>query len=289
MKLTINKIFIFFAIAISFFLYSCKKDRFDVEIPAYIHIPKIEFYTNSTQGTATSFFEFFTVYVNDNPVGIFKAPVTFPVIPKGNQKIDVRLNVKHLARDGYVLYPLLTTYTVNLNLQAEKIDTIRPEITYRDNVKFAFFEDFEDSSINFKVLKGGFDTAIRTNFPLQPFDSSYYWHLNMGTLEAFFELESIDAMFLPRDNRDVFLEFEYASNVPFEVGLWTITPSLVTAVPSVLPFETGGEWRKAYVLLTEDIFASQQGATFKVLLRSFSNTVPNPYIKLDNFKLVHLE
>ena len=78
------KIF-FFLLFFTTLLFSCNKFDGDQTIPAYIHIEKITLADNPiiSEGSLSNRITDAWVYVDDELIGAFELPATFPVLKKG--------------------------------------------------------------------------------------------------------------------------------------------------------------------------------------------------------------
>jgi len=267
--------------------WSCRKQ--DIAIPSYIYIPEIKLNVTSGQGTELHGIDRVNVYINDNSVGIFQVPVTFPVTYTGATKVDVRPMMKQFARDGILIYSPWDVYSETLSLEAKQIDTLVPVFNYVDNAAFPYLEDFNDNTASFSIKSGTVDTIYVENNPDITFDGTPYMHIDMGKGETFFEIETQDIFQLPSDGRDVYLEMDYRCNAPFTIGVFVTEPSQVITLPSVTPNPTNGVWRKAYVYLTDETRNRSIDTRFRLFLRSVNGEDINPHIYLDNIKLVFRE
>lgn len=278
-------IFISVLFSFGFLFNSCKKD---IEVPAYIHIPSAGFATSSGQGTDIQNIQFVGVYVDDNLEGIYELPITFPILKKGQKRVDIRAFVKRLARQGQVLYPMATTDSAFVTLEEGKTDTIKPTFTYVDNTKFVWLDDFNNGTKTIEKSQGTLDTILVTKSKGPGVDTSLYAYMTLGTVKnSSFVVITTDEFTLPFD-RDVYLEFHYKSNINFTVGL--ISLSTGDILPSVTPFQTSGQWRKGYVYLNDEILNQPSGTKFKVFFGAANGdeaVVPEVY--LDNLKLLYRE
>ncbi len=270
-----------------FFGISCRKQY--LVTPAYIHIPRIELNVSTGQGTEVHGVDRVNVYVNDNSVGIYQVPVTFPITYSGETKIDIRPMIKQFARTGILIYTPWDVYSTQVNLEPTRVDTIVPEFNYVSNIAIPFLEDFNANSASLNIKSGTVDTFYIQNDPEYTRDGTPYMLIDMGQGETFFTIESQDLFELPSDGRDVYLELDYRCNAPFTIGLYASDPTQVIALPTVTPVPTDGEWRKAYVYLTDETRNRSIDTRFRLFLRAVNGEDITPKIYLDNFKLVYRE
>lgn len=273
---------------VGLFVQSCKKD---IEVPAYLHIRSVDFKSKAGQGNSLQNITHVGIYIDDNLEGIYPVPSTFPILKKGFRKIAMRAFIKRLSRDGYINHTMFTGDTAMIDLKEGEVDTLSPVFQYQPNTKFAWLDDFNNNTRSLKVdsLQSSIDTIYVTKG--KGVDTSFYAFIDMGPdPDPFFSVESEDKFILPIDGRDVFLEFHYKCNIPFTVGLLEFSSQQEISLPSVTPYETGGEWRKGYVYLNDELARAPSGATYKVTFRA-ANGDKNirGELYLDNLKLMYRE
>lgn len=284
--------FFLLLLSIGVLFNSCKRD---IEIPAYLHIKAPVFKVNSGQGTDVQDIKHVAVFINDNLEGIFETPVTFPVLRKGNVNIDVRAYVKRTAREGFVNYTMMSGFVTSANLEETKVDTLAPVFEYQPNTKFEWLDDFNANtkSLVIDTNQSSIDTILVTDTKGPSVDNSLYAYIDMGPdPDPFFSIETEDQFSLPRDGRDVFLEFHYKTNVPVLVGLFEFDANgdFSATLPTVQTITTNGEWRKAYVYLNDELVAAPIGAKYKVYFRAINGEDGlRGEVFLDNLKLMYRE
>lgn len=195
-----------------------------------------------------------------------------------------------------VIYPFYAQYEQVVDFQPGKVDTLKPVVKYLDICEFPWLEDFEDQRISLEG-SGSFttiDSMYITNDPFEvyAFDASknkYSGKVRMDTGLQFFENSSIQLFDLPRSGQEIYLEFNYKTDVELVTGIYPITSNFVSGVPIVNLFPTNGIWKKAYISLKEDVNSpAYQGAQFRVVFNAQSNRQSDvPEILFDNIKLIH--
>ena len=158
-------LYAFFMLAVfSLAFASCKKFEGSQTIPAYIHIDSITVNCDYfTYGANTSKITDAWVYVDDNAIGCFELPATFPVLKHGPHKVTVYGGIKSngisAARAPYPFYrPLVYE---NLNLVEDSIVKLQPVLSYYsigNGVEKGWMEDFETA--NTLVPYAGSDTSV---------------------------------------------------------------------------------------------------------------------------------
>src|SRR2546423_329586 len=123
-------LFIFSVIA----LYSsCSLFDTSEKIPSYIHIDKVNFIPGDTsvQGTASVKISDAWVFIDDQLVGAYELPATFPVQYDGTHTIKVRGGVKMNGISATrIQYPFYNFYSTQATLEPKKTITINPTAAY---------------------------------------------------------------------------------------------------------------------------------------------------------------
>ncbi|NQX98592.1 MAG: hypothetical protein HRT73_12045, partial [Flavobacteriales bacterium] len=149
-----------FLIGITFF--SCSKENFEAQVPAYISIPSITLTTDyATQGSTSSNIKDAWVFVNDDLVGVYELPAKFPVLKEGNVTVKVFAGIKDngITADG-TKYLLYDPHVVQVNLVKNETVEIVATVSYASSVKFSWLEDFENVSLSF-LHHSSSDTVIK--------------------------------------------------------------------------------------------------------------------------------
>ena len=264
---------------------SCRKR--DIVDPSYMHITPVEQVSKPGQGTNSHNIEFVYALINDNSIGTYQVPATVPVLYEGPYKVEARPMIKWFAREGLHPYSMMSNYEQIIDFTKLDIDTLKPVFQYLDQVEFAWLEDFNDNDASMSVRFGTIDTFYVENDPKLSFDGTPYMYIPMGAGETFFEIESKDLFELAVDGREVILEIDFNTNVPFTIGLYATSSSQVITLPSVSPYSTDGVWQKGYIYLTDEVFNQGTDTRFRIFFRSANASVADPKIYIDNLKLLY--
>ncbi|MFY0642890.1 MAG: hypothetical protein JXR19_00330 [Bacteroidia bacterium] len=223
-------------------------------------------------------------------------PAQIPVLKEGEQDITIIAGVKKNGSfSSRVIYPFYESVEFTREMIPGVVDTLKPITSYRDQVQFVWLEDFEDQTIS--LVKSGANSTVDTlHIESDPskvidYDGTINKYSSRGTLDTgyqLFEFSSNKIFDLPRQGQEIYLEFNYRSDLELVTGIYPITGSIVSGVP-IVNFFSNSEWKKAYVSLKEDVNSSEYiGVDFKVFfgaLKSSGDTMANVY--LDNIKLIH--
>jgi len=283
-------------------LFSCNKFDGDQTIPAYIHIEKITLTDNPfiNEGSLSNKITDAWVYVDDELIGAFELPATFPVLKKGKHKISIHPGIKMNGMSGtrveYEFYKNIDITDFNfVEDSIIKIDTLITRTSYRDNVNLDWIEDFEDGSIKFKKRTGSDTNIIKTNATGKVFEGGFSGIISLN--QSFFEIEPIEPsgsnFNLPKNSAPVFLEMNYKTNNNVYIGLLVYTSGSITipsAKVSTIVLNPSTEWKKIYINFTPDISDYYNATSFKFFIGGYKdNGIQNAEILFDNIKLVYFK
>lgn len=249
-----------FAVAFS----SCRKFKGAQTVPAYIHIDSITVNCDYfVYGANTSKITDAWVYVDDEAVGCFELPATFPVLKKGPQKVSVYGGIKSngiaAIRAPYPFYrPMIYE---GLNLVEDSIVNLNPVLNYYPigaGVEKGWMEDFETTNTLMPI--SGDSTLVN----LVRINGSEVWHSPNSFYSGKIELppDSLDfAVATPVDGftfhtnylNYCMLEMDYKCSDAFYVGIMYNENYYLQRHPllRVLPTDTVNavpqRWNKIYV------------------------------------------
>lgn len=276
---------------------SCELYNPTEPIPAYIHIDKITLaknvtgFPNSSTGDEGSLSHKITdawVYIDEQLIGCFELPVTFPVLYEGNHQIRIRAGIKvNGIAATRAPYPFYNDFSQSISLEKGTRVNLAPGVTYNENTHFSIMENFE--SVGHTMIK-----SIHSDTTLQVLTSPdpYVFEGNKSGIAYIepahkFECISVDSFLLPKGGASVFLEFNYKSNYNFIVGV-IANGSASTQQFEALSFNPSSTWNKAYVNLTPTISGTYSANNYKITIGMINNTNSDSLaLLLDNIKLVY--
>ena len=157
--------YVFFALAfVSLAVVSCRKFEGGQTVPAYIRIDSITVNCDySVYGANTSKITDAWVAIDDDIIGCYELPATFPVLKKGPHKVSVYGGIK---RDGIAAirspYPFYKPMDYEkLQLVEDSIIKLQPVVGYYpvgEGLEKAWMEDFENTN-KLEALSGS-DASI---------------------------------------------------------------------------------------------------------------------------------
>ena len=278
-------------------LSSCDLINPEEEIPAYIYIEEFSFSTDiASEGSASTKITEGWLSVGGDFLGAYSLPALVPVLAKGNQMITINPGIKD---NGIIstpeIYPFYDPFVIEVELEANVIDTIRPNSGYLDNVQFAFVEDFERENHVFQDdLDGNEGTRIVLTDE-EVFEGNFSGQIRLDRENAFIEVATLDRYRdLISNGAVVYLEVNYKSEVPVLFGLvgheeGIFNQGLTFYDPG---FTAKDEWNKIFFNMTplifENNFPEYQFSIQTILpIENGDFTMENANIWLDNIKLLH--
>ncbi|MBL7884878.1 MAG: hypothetical protein JNL69_12470, partial [Bacteroidia bacterium] len=254
-------IFLFFTFSLLFFS-ACELYNPAEPVPAYIHIEKISVNPQPGQGTSSSKIADAWVYIDEQLIGCFELPVTFPVIKEGTHVLKIRAGVKvngiSATRSPY---PFFDYHEQLITLKAGEKQTVTPVVKYLSSARFTCMEDFESSTGTFfQNSPSGTDTSLLiTSLPNQVFEGSKSGIAYLIGGRDLFECASdlSNRLNFNGATGPIFLEFNYKCNYIFAVGLFchTVvgTSTTNTVKLKTLDINPSSDWNKIYVYLTPTV------------------------------------
>ncbi len=273
---------------LAFFLGGCNNEK--SEIPTFLSLksPIIEFVpaTGSTKQNVEDYW----LYVGNDLLGVFSPGQVAPVIGEGMKDLSIHPGIRvNGIRDNAIIYPFLEPFRSSLDLCAcaEVID-IQPLFKYKPTAKFSFIEDFESNNSFTEDLDGSNLTSA-TIQNTNVFEGDYSLMLNVDEVNRDNQITTpLYYTDIPLDSRDVFLEFNYKSNLNFAVGL----DAKILGADPVYNFGIylSPEWKKMYINLTDLIRESNAEDGYRIAFRLVhpgGSFTEKGFLYLDNIKLVH--
>jgi hypothetical protein len=300
-----------FAVAFS----SCRKFEGSQTIPAYIHIESIVVDSLTdyfTYGATTSKITDAWVFVDDDPIGSYELPATFPVLKHGPHKVTVYGGIMSngigAVRATYPFYKPLVYQ--NLNLVEDSIINLQPVLNYYpigEGVYKGWMEDFETANTLLPVA--GSDTSIvRIN-------GSEAWHSPNSFYSGKITLppDSLDFTVATADEfsfhtgylQYCMLEMDYNCNDAFFVGVMyyknyqLIRHPLLRIQPTDTVNDMPQRWNKIYVNIGPIMNDNVTASYFKIYFTSDLSVDPSygepdyiqanrqRYYYFDNLKLFY--
>jgi len=277
-----------------FALSACHKFEGDQTVPAYLRIDTILFTTDYvTQGSNTHNITDAWVYVNDQLIGVYELPATFPVLASGKQDLEIRPGIK-LNGIGATRapYPFYKPFVIdNFNFVEDSVQIVRPVTSYYDNLTFAWTEDFEGSGTSLEKTTAS-DTIIAKTSPadhpdawLSPY-SSFSGKVQLDAEHEVFQIASFLSYELPDQGKAVLLELDYKCDREFGVGMIANLSSSTLMLPLVV-VNKSETWNKIYINLGPNVSAYTTAKNFKIYFESDRGDQDEANFYFDNIKVIY--
>jgi hypothetical protein len=302
--------YLLFFICVATFWQACDIINPHEVTPTYVHIDSFTFIQNpnvflhdpvtgnTRQGVVvptTHAIGSVWVYYNENPIGIFDLPVTFPVMASGSQSLQFAPSIAVNGQNNVVnTYSYYTLDTSTLIANPGHIINYSPKTEFYPDVKVTYIANFEEYDPTPFLQWGG--GGNRQMIRITGGDSVVCSGSGAGevTLLAIGD-SSVDstknAFSIP--DGVAFIEFDYKSTIPFYIGLQANLSSKITSTPNYLtgvnPNANGG-WQKFY-LEVDGFTAKAQtgitGVTYNLYIKAvLGNGQSSGRLLIDNIQLV---
>lgn len=285
-----SKIFLLvFIAAFAVNYFSCNKIKPDPKVPCYIHIDSISLTTvYADHGSNSHRTTDAWVTVDGKSIGAFEIPCTVPLLVEEGAhdvRVDAGIWVNGISatRNQYHFY---TSYNASVNLEKEKIITVTPVINYADYTQFIWKEDFEGNSYSLeKTSRCDASINISKSTGSNAFEGSGSGHFALNPSQVNFEFQTYNEYPLPKDDRDIFLELNFKTNIELTVGLYTKTLSSIYR-EQIVTLNPTSEWKKVYIYLTSIAQLHADAGGHRIFFAA-TNSGNDAEIFLDNIKLVY--
>jgi hypothetical protein len=226
------------------------------------------------------------------PVGL---PSLLPVQKQGSTKITVDAGVIISGQDNQrTPYPLVQSYIEIRDLKPGVIDTIVPVFKYLPNISAKFIEDYDRIGRSFKIYEtfyvpGDTIRPVNDDHTLRP--GNFSGKVELAPSNQKMLLITNDEYELPGGGSPVYLEIDYNSNLPLDIGYYYQDP-LTGANPqpqSVVQTYASNGWKKLYINLTNETAPRRDGTKYKIYIGIFNENNIAPSIYIDNIKLLCLK
>jgi len=282
-------IYLFFLIVL---ISSCNKFDKAEQRPAFIKNEAINLTTNlSSEGSNSHKIVDAWVYVDDRLIGTFSLPNTIPITNIGEHEIEIFAGIK---KNGISVdrkkYPFYKPFTFTQNLEADSTYLIEPTVSYEDNI-YIWFEDFEDPS--FKLNPHQSDTTIQiVSSPVSQLFEGDAGVIFLNGNQFKCEMRTSEPSFndMPTNlSTPAYLELDYKSNFPLEVGILAnqVAGETYTHTALITLNSTNGQWNKTYLYLPDASNFHANSPEFDIYFRATNpNGVNGIEIYIDNVKVI---
>jgi hypothetical protein len=275
--------------------FGCKEEEDSALIPSYLSIDEISLDVSPGQGTAAEQITDVWVYANQQFIGAFEMPVKVPLLLEGETDIRLMAGIKlNGISSTRAYYPFFKPILQKVNLVRDSVYAFgKVSVQYRDNLKFAWMEDFEGVAPTFDTTSKSTVALQRTSEPallfMHPGElNEYSGYVYLPADSSVFEAMSTEKYEFPETGVEVFLEMNYSSDNECAVGVKYLAQGLIVQRP-LLYLKPSPEWNKIYVNLTVPKFDTPSATDFQIFIGAKTDQGDaDGYLLIDNLKLIHI-
>lgn len=276
------------------FISSCAKH--EVEVPSYLYLGPTTLITKSdnSQGYPSQLIQDYYVFANGETRGLMATGSTIPLQHTGKTRIKIGAGIKYNGMaEQKAIYPMFDYYEQEIDLKAERVDTIKPVFHYVDNTVFPLIEDYDANGFELEYAAGkknNGDTLVRDNSSDAWFPGKYSGKVTLNSTEGdYMELQSRVFNNWPRFT-PFYIELDYKGNIPIVLGMWATSPSSGDATKFPLYVLNPKEgWNKLYLNIESEINYREPNTQYRIFIGFSKNGVANPVAWIDNLKVVYLD
>lgn len=308
-----NRKFTFFFFGMSLVLMSlvsCNKFKGEQKVPSYVRIDTVGLKTDyNVFGVNTHNITDVWVYVDDQTIGCFELPATFPVLVEGKHKLSVYAGIKLNGISGTrIPYPFFKPLIIDdFEFYPDSMVCVLPncnvpEFEYYElntTTVVAWLEDFEDGSLTLEPALYNDSTVVLTRVSdaeAMQWDHSFYSGkitLPADPSKAFFFQTHEQFDELPVNGAACMLELDFNTNDSVNVGIASFEHNraqyhdLVKLMPTDPNSDMPNRWKKIYVNIGPIVIANKDADYFKVYIHSLCRDSKVSKYYFDNFKLLY--
>lgn len=307
--LKLNRLLLYVIIFFSLPLFITSCNTFDppLNVPIYGHIDSIHFNVPldsvPKQGSASAYVQYAWVYLDDNPVGAFQLPCTFPMVGStGTHNIKVYPGVTPAGTNSPAgIYPFYQFYSINLNMQQGKTYKLNPTSAYYTWVQFPYIENFDNESngthpTHIANFYGDHGADSPTDTSMYVTDNTKLIYQGRGSgmvivnqLKPYYIgvtiLNYLSDSITNNGTTPAYVEFNYRATAEFTVGLMESDTSVIFS-PAAIIFPST-KWNKMYVSLNNSLTSADiRPYNVYFSIKWNSGDPVSDTLLLDNIKIV---
>jgi hypothetical protein len=269
----------------------------EVIVPAYISVPSFTFETNPDNSQGANSQTFNDMWISDGGIvlGAIGTPALLPIQKHGATEIKIDAGISNTGQDNSrLIYPFVASYIQTKDLKPGVIDTIKPVFKYLAGTGFKFIEDFDRITRTFEFnslyYKTG-DTILAVNDKNSWRAGNFCGKVEMTADQDLIQLVTKEEYTLDGAGAPAFIEIDYKSNLPLDIGYYYIDPVTATKSSnnSVVGTYPNTEWKKLYVDLTGEITSRRAGTKYIIYIAVYNPDKIATSIYIDNIKLVYFK
>ena len=291
-------------IMVAILIASCSKDKFNAQIPSYLHIEVIDLETESFEGSSSHKITDAWITMDGNFLGAFELPCVVPILAEGEHEFRISSGIKvngiSATRITYPFYDICNlflksnnTYQLSdanyINLIKDSTIIVKATTKYTENTDFLFIEDFEDAGAVLEMSEQSDTIMTTSNIDSLVFEGYGSGEVHLDSVNDFFEL--ISSEFTPMSSiyNATMLELNYRCDHSFKLGIAvkSADSGVIDRFESI-QISPSLNWNKIYVHMTNQVNLGNSDDEFGVFIGSVkSSSVETASFYFDNIKWVH--
>lgn len=253
-------------------------------VPTYIHIDSFAFDNSSPRGSSSRNITHVWAYVDNQPVGNFDLPATFPVLLQASSELTVLPGIDFDGLRGYaVTYPMYSGPSMTVSPKPGETINWTPVTSYLPGTQVLFNETFDDAgTIRFK-RRSGFADLQRTTTDVLEGGGAGIIELNEAGKDSMTVLSDTISL---TAGRAAYVEVDFKGNMPLTVGMRAYRDDGQVYDEYIISFFEQAKWKKFYVGVREFVGANI-GTRYQVILGARRpDGQSSGTIRVDNVKVV---
>jgi hypothetical protein len=263
--------------------------------PTYVHIDSFTFYRNPTlPASLTLSHQINSVWVfyNDNPIGVYDLPVTFPVMATGTGKLTIAPGISVSGMNNYLArYPFYMSDTLTIQPQPGKVMSIKPRTTYFPTIRNypAGGINFEDLITRFDLVSGSVPIAISgdSSDVCEGYGSGL---IALNRPNDTLSENSWNTTFSVPLGADAYIELNYKGNTPFYIGLQAnMNNGGIYMKRYLTGVYASDHWQKFYLAI-KDFVAQYQADNYTLFIKAaLPADQATGRVLLDNIQVIYFD
>lgn len=251
--------------------------------PSTIKVSSVSL-TNSNNAPLSHAIRDIWVYIDDQYAGSFTVPFFIPVLESGERNLKLYPGIRYYGiLSKPEIHPLIEPIETTQNLIAGNVVELQAKFHYKNNLSIILNEGFESGSIFINDLDS-FPASKLVRSGLLSRNGNFAGYAALDKQNTV--VESASTFFTLSNKKTVFLEFDFKSDVDFNVGIISYPSKQKNYFLALRP---AADWKKVYIPLHEIVFENNE-QNFQLAFRaSISNTLAMGYFAIDNVSVLSIQ
>jgi hypothetical protein len=251
--------------------------------PSTIKIQSVSLRNDSNQSISHHIRDLW-VYIDDEYVGSFSVPFSFPVLQTGEKRIKLYAGIRYYGiLSKPEIYTLIAPVEIVQKLMPNNTLELQPVFFYKDGISVIMNEGFESGSVFLNDLDS-LTASKLVRSALHSREGNYGGYAALDVQNSI--VETASTFFNLPNNKSAFLEFDFKSDTDINVGLLSFPSKTKNYFLTLRPTT---EWKKVYIPLFEVLFENNEQSFQLVFRGTLADQVTTGYYAIDNVKVLSLQ